>query len=216
MLDTAGSVMGEGVTYRPDERRLVGASGGGMSVEEAVRECHARRIDLSATGWYDPPECSIEKETGQGRAYYVYSFATDVAEVEVDTKTGHVDVVSLVAVHDSGTIINPLMASSQVEGGVAQGIGLALRESYKQADGRVISADLATYLLPTSLDVCDKLLPEFVQCVSKDGPFGAKGLGEPAIIPAAAAIANAVSNALGVRVRRLPITPEWVCGRESI
>lgn len=214
LVDVAGSVMGGEVTYRPDKRKLVDASGNSMSIEEAVRECHAREIDLSATGRYDPPECSMSQETGQGRAYYVYSFATDVAEVEVDTRTGHVDVVSLAAVHDSGTIINPLTAASQVEGGLAQGIGLALREHYRHEGGRVVSGDLAAYLVPTSLDVCDRLLPEFVECPSQDGPFGAKGLGEPAIIPAAAAIANAVSNALGVRVRRLPIEPEWVCGRE--
>lgn len=215
ILEAVGSAMGCEVNYRPAERRLVGASGRSLSMEEAVRECCARKIDLSAAGWYNPPECSVRKETGQGKAYYVYSFATDVAEVEVDTRTGHVDVVSLVAIHDSGTIINPLTASSQVEGGAAQAIGFALRESYVQADGRVISGDLATYLLPTSLDVCENLLPQFIESASKDGPFGAKGLGEPAIIPAAAAIANAVSNALGMRVKSLPISPEWVCCGKS-
>jgi CO/xanthine dehydrogenase Mo-binding subunit len=211
MMEAASSALGGRVEYdiaggqivRPD-------SGASMTVAEAVKECYARRIELAATGWYRPPDCAVDKMTGQGRAYYVYSFATDVADVEIDTTTGHIDVVGLAAIHDSGRIINPLTATAQVEGGVAQGIGLALREKYCDVAGRVASADLSTYLVPTALDVCDDIKVHFVECPSKDGPFGAKGLGEPAIIPVAAAIANAVSNALGTRVTSLPIGPEWV------
>jgi CO/xanthine dehydrogenase Mo-binding subunit len=184
----------------------------GASAEAAavITECHGRRIDLAATGWYVPPDCSVDRRTGQGKAYYVYAFATDIAEVEVDTETGHVDVIGVAAVHDSGKIINPLTASSQVEGAVAQGIGLAIREKYCQTGGRVVTGDLSSYLVPTAVDVCDEIRAEFVECPSADGPFGAKGLGEPAIIPVAAAIANAVSNAIGARVTSLPIDPEWV------
>jgi CO/xanthine dehydrogenase Mo-binding subunit len=211
MIEAASSALGGRAEYdiaggriaRPD-------SGAGMTVAEAVKECYTRRIELAATGWYRPPDCAVDKLTGQGRAYYAYSFATDVADVEIDTTTGHIDVVSLAAVHDSGRIINPLTATGQVEGGVAQGIGLALREKYCDVSGCVTSVDLSTYLVPTALDVCDDIKVDFVECPSKDGPFGAKGLGEPAIIPVAAAIANAVSNALGTRVTSLPIDPEWV------
>jgi CO/xanthine dehydrogenase Mo-binding subunit len=213
ILEVVASALGSEVAYLPAEHALLAASGRRFSMEEAIRECCTRGATLSAEGRYDPPVCSVDKETGQGKAYYVYSFATDVAEIEVDTRTGHIDVVSLAAIHDSGAIVNPLTASSQIEGGVAQGIGLALRENFVQAGGRVVSGDLSTYLVPTSLDACDCVRSEFIQCDSKDGPFGAKGLGEPAIIPVAAAIANAVSNALGTRVRSLPISPEWVCGK---
>jgi CO/xanthine dehydrogenase Mo-binding subunit len=100
---------------------------------------------------------------------------------------------------------------------VAQGIGLALLEKYRVEGGRVSSGDLSTYLVPTALDVCDSMRVEFIECLSPDGPYGAKGLGEPAIIPVAAAIANAVSNALDVRITALPIEPDWiVTSRQSL
>jgi CO/xanthine dehydrogenase Mo-binding subunit len=211
IIQAASSMLGEPASYDPVSGRIVGVSGSrSMAMVDAVRQCHSRKVDLAATGWYTPPECLVDKSTGQGKAYYVYSFATDVAEVEVDTRTGHVEVVSLAAVHDSGTIINPLTASGQVEGGVAQGIGLALQERYLQTGGLVASGDFSTYLLPTALDACDQVRTVFVEHRSEDGPHGAKGLGEPAIIPVAAAIANAVSNAVGRRVTALPIDREWI------
>ena len=212
VASVAASLIGEAVTFSEKERRFVGASGAGISVADAVKESHARKIDLSATGWYNPPDCAIDKATGQGKAYYGYSFATDIAEVEVDTRTGHVEVLSVTAIHDSGTIINPLTAASQLEGGAAQGIGFALTERYLAPGGRVATGDFATYLLPTSLDVCEEIVSSFVEQPSRDGPYGAKGLGEPAIIPVAAAIANAVSNALGIRVTALPIDRELLTG----
>jgi CO/xanthine dehydrogenase Mo-binding subunit len=177
---------------------------------ELVAACFDKRIGLAATGWYAVPECTVDMETGQGKAYYVYSFATDIAEVDVDTGTGEVRVRSLTAVHDSGRIVNRLTAAGQVEGGIAQGLGFAVCERFAHEDGCVATGDLSTYLIPTSLDVCDDLRVKFIECLSADGPFGAKGLGEPAIIPVAAAIANAVSNALGRRVTALPIDRVFV------
>jgi CO/xanthine dehydrogenase Mo-binding subunit len=177
---------------------------------ELVAACFDRRIGLAATGWYAVPECSVDAATGQGKAYYVYSFATDIAEVEVDTGTGEVKVKSLTAVHDSGRIVNRLTATGQVEGGIAQGLGFAVCETFAHEGGRIMTGDLSTYLIPTSLDVCDDLRVEFIECLSSDGPFGAKGLGEPAIIPVPAAVANAVSNALGRRVTALPIDREFI------
>jgi CO/xanthine dehydrogenase Mo-binding subunit len=213
MLQTASRVLGTDVVYDCAEGQVKSPERGThLSLKQVARQCWADRVDLSATGWYVAPECSVEKETGQGKAYYVYSFATDVAEVEVDLRTGCIDLKSIVAVHDSGKIVNPLTATAQVEGGIAQAVGLAISERFAIEGGRVKSQDLSTYLIPTSLDVCDDMRVEFAECISEDGPFGAKGLGEPAIIPVAAAIANAVSNALGARVRCLPITRQWVIG----
>jgi CO/xanthine dehydrogenase Mo-binding subunit len=211
ILEVASSVLGEEAVFEAGRGRIVGSSGGpGLSTAEAIRECIARKTDLAATGWYNPPDCKVDATTGAGRAYSVYSFATDLAEVEVDTRTGHVNVVAAWAVHDSGTIVNRLTATSQVEGAIAQGVGLAVRERYCESEGRVASGDFSTYLMPTALDVCDKAHVEFVECESREGPFGAKGLGEPAIIPVAAAVANAISNAVGARVKSLPVIPEWV------
>ena len=218
ILEVASSVLGGPAVYDRTGSLIINPrTGRGVAPADMIRECSSRGLDLTATGLYVPPECSVDRQTGQGKAYYVYSFATDIAEVEVDTATGKVEVTGLTAIHDSGRIINPLTASSQVEGGVAQGIGLALREKYRVEGGRVSSGDLSTYLVPTALDVCDNMRVEFIECLSPDGPYGAKGLGEPAIIPVAAAIANAVSNALDVRVTALPIEPDWiVTSRQSL
>jgi CO/xanthine dehydrogenase Mo-binding subunit len=211
MAEVGSLMLGDNAVYDESLGGVVSQrTGKRVEFGDVVSECSARRVDLSATGWYVVPECYLDESTGQGKAYHVYSFATDIAEVEVDLKTGLVDVKSFIAVHDSGKIVNPLTATSQVEGGIAQGIGLALYERFTVADGHVASRDLSTYLIPTSLDICDDMRVEFIERLSSDGPYGAKGLGEPAIIPVAAAVANAVSNAVGERVESLPITPDWI------
>ncbi len=213
MTEVASAMLGGKPAFVPSEglfRRE--ATGGEVAFEAVAAECFTRRVDLSDMGWYAVPECFVDPETGQGKAYHVYSFATQVAVVEVDPGTGQVDVLRFHAAHDSGRIVNRTLAAAQVEGGIAQGIGLAITENFAEAGGRVTSREFSTYLLPTSLDVCDGIEIEFIECLSSDGPFGVKGLGEPATIPAAAAIANAVSNALGKRVRRLPVSREWVTG----
>jgi CO/xanthine dehydrogenase Mo-binding subunit len=207
----ASSLLGEEAAYDARVGGAVGVMGGRkVSFRELVAGCFDRRISLAATGWYAVPECTVDGETGQGKAYYAYSFATDIADVDVDTETGQVSVRSFIAIHDSGRVVNRLTATGQVEGGIAQGLGLALCERFVQTAGRVSSGDLSTYLIPTSLDVCDDMRIEFIEFLSADGPFGAKGLGEPAIIPVGAAVANAVSNALRTRVTALPIARDFV------
>jgi CO/xanthine dehydrogenase Mo-binding subunit len=216
MEEVAISMIGERASYDPSAGGIVSPGGfRRLSFDEVVDECLSRRVDLSAAGWYVVPDCRLDEKTGQGKAYYVYSFATDVAEVEVDLRTGKVAVKSFVAAHDSGKIMNPLTATGQVEGGVIQGIGFAICEDFRQTDGIVQTRDLSTYLVPTAADACDDITVRFVECASSDGPFGAKGLGEPAIIPAGSAVANAVSNAVGARVIRLPIDRHWVVRRAS-
>jgi xanthine dehydrogenase YagR molybdenum-binding subunit len=134
------------------------------------------------------------------------------AEVEVDTFTGHVRVLRLVAVHDCGRIINPLTFRSQIEGGIIQGLGYALSEErlIDRQSGLVLNANLGDYKLPTIADV------PAIEVVMLDipdlaaNPTGAKGAGEPPIIPTAAAIANAVTAAIGVRIRSLPLTPDKI------
>jgi CO/xanthine dehydrogenase Mo-binding subunit len=205
------SIIGAGTVYDSSAGGVVNREKGTrLPFDKIVKECVSRRVDLTATGWYVVPDCRLDEETGQGKAYHVYSFATDLVEVEVDIEIGQVRVTSFVAIHDSGTIMNPLSATGQVEGGVVQGMGLAIHEDFSQIEGRVQSRDLSTYMIPTAVDVCDDIRVRFVERASADGPFGAKGLGEPAIIPVASAIANAVSNAVGVRVPKLPIDRHWI------
>jgi CO/xanthine dehydrogenase Mo-binding subunit len=218
MLEVARSAIGQDAEFVPSGG---GAAGGGvasastgrrLSFDDLLEVCADRRADLTATGWYVMPECRVDKDSTQGKAYYVYSFATDIAEVEVDVDTGEVNLIGFWAIHDSGRIVNPLASTGQVEGGVAQGIGLAVSERFAEEGARVASTDFSTYLVPTSMDVCENINSIFVESLSADGPYGAKGLGEPAIIPVAAAIANAVSNAVGRRVTALPVSRDWVIG----
>jgi CO/xanthine dehydrogenase Mo-binding subunit len=216
MTGTASAMLGGGSVFVPSQGVFTReASGESVSFDDVVTECFARRVALADTGWYVVPECFVDPDTGQGKAYHVYSFATQVAEVEVDPATGGIDVVGFHAAHDSGRIVNRVLAAAQVEGGIAQGVGLAITENLSHSSGRITSSEFSTYLLPTSLDVCDDIGIEFIESLSSDGPFGVKGLGEPATIPAAAAIANAVSNALGRRVTSLPISRAWVTGADD-
>ena len=137
------------------------------------------------------------------------SFHAHAAEVEVDPETGRVDVRRYVAAHDVGFAVNPALIRGQIEGGVAQGLGQALYEEVVYQDGAVLNPSLAGYRMPSSLNV-PTIESILVESPGQHGPFGAKGIGEPPIIPPAATIANAVANACGARVDTLPITPERV------
>jgi len=197
------------ITIRDGVVQAGGKTGKSLSFAELVRECFRKNVNLAQEGWTVAPKVSWDDETGQGKAYYVYSFATQIAEVEVDTWTGRVKVKNVLAVHDVGRALNPQGIEGQVEGGVMQGMGFALTEDFRTMQGRVLTPDFSTYLLPTSMDAPD-VRTMIVEEPSPDGPFGAKGVGEPALIPAAAAIANAVSHAIGVRMKDLPMTPEAI------
>jgi len=138
---------------------------------------------------------------------FFHGFAAGFAEVEVDTRTGHVKVVKLVAAHDLGRAINPLTAESQIEGGAIQGIGFGMTEDqiYDKATGLCVNPNHLNYKLMTMKDV-PEITPIIVESIDKLGPFGAKGIGEPPYTPPTPAIANAIYNAIGVRFSELPIT----------
>ena len=137
-------------------------------------------------------------------------FMAGAAEVDIDPETGEVRVVDYCAVVDCGTVVNPNLARVQTEGGIAQGIGMALYEDVRMTDrGRMMSNSFMQYKIPTRLDV-PSIRVEFEQSYEPTGPFGAKSIGEIVINTPAPAIADAVYNAVGVRVTDLPITPEKV------
>jgi xanthine dehydrogenase YagR molybdenum-binding subunit len=146
---------------------------------------------------------------GQARVSFVAHFA----EVEVDIEMGHVKVTKYVAAHDSGRVVNPLTAESQVKGGATMGIGMALHEEllYDRASGLPLTAGYYGARIMTHLDT-----PEvdvlWIQTEDPYGPFGAKTLGEPTIIPSPASVANAIFNAIGKRVKDLPITRDKILG----
>lgn len=151
----------------------------------------------------------VDPETGQGAPYWPYAFGSQVAEVEVDTETGLVRVLNVVAVHDVGKALNPTQVEGQIAGGVTQGIGYALLEELELHEGKIKNPSFSSYLIPTALDV-PKIEAFFVEDPECTGPFGAKGLGEPAMLPTVAAVINAINDAVGVRITSLPATPEKI------
>ncbi len=180
-----------------------------LPFEELTNYVYLSNRPMDVLGWWHVPKLEYDAVKGLGEAYFTYSYATHIAKVQVDTLTGLVRVKKIWAAHDVGRAINPAGLEAQIEGGAAQGIGWALTENFKLKLGKVLTDNLTTYLLPTALDV-GEIESILVEDPEPEGPWGAKGIGEPAIIPTAAAIANAVSNALGKPINHIPITPENV------
>jgi 4-hydroxybenzoyl-CoA reductase alpha subunit len=163
---------------------------------------------ILARGWYEPPTEKQNKEF-RGNISATYGFATHAVEVEVDTETGEVTVLKIAAAHDVGRAINPMAVEGQIHGGVSMGLGYGLYEELVVEKGRVLNSNFADYALPTALDM-PPIETILIETDDPAGPFGAKGMSEAACIPTAPAIANAVYDAVGVRIRDLPITPEKV------
>lgn len=157
---------------------------------------------------YDPPSEMPNPVTLQGNVSTSYSFAAQVAEVEVDRETGRVKVLNVGAAHDLGKAINPMAAEGQVEGAIMQGVGYALYEKVTEEDG-IHYTNFVDYRIPTSLEV-PTVNSSFVETNDPFGPYGAKGVGEPGLVAMAPAVTNAIYNAVGVRITDLPITPEKV------
>ncbi|MFX0197874.1 MAG: xanthine dehydrogenase family protein molybdopterin-binding subunit, partial [Candidatus Hodarchaeota archaeon] len=151
---------------------------------------------------------AFDIETGQGWAP-PWMYAAQAAEVEVDTETGIVKVIRISAAHDIGKAINPSLCEGQIEGALITGLGASLWEEVLLKEGRFLNPNFRDYKLSTALDI-PEIYPILVEESHEDGPYGAKGLGEPALAPTAAAIANAVCDAVGIRIKDLPLTPEKV------
>jgi xanthine dehydrogenase molybdenum-binding subunit len=141
--------------------------------------------------------------------HFAYSYAAQAAEVEVNTFTGEVRVLRVIAANDVGRAINPLGLQAQVEGGVMMGLGSALTEHFIVEEGYVITDRMARYRIPSILHT-PEIISFVVEKPTKEGPYGAKGIGEIVSIPTVPAIANAIFNAVGVRVDRLPVDQEQI------
>lgn len=174
---------------------------------ELARAAHQRGRPVVETAWHDNTTEDVDPETGQGNAFATYAYATHLAEVEVDTDTGKVEVLRVIAASDVGKAINPMAVEGQIEGGVAMGLGYGLTEEIREEQGRVKTRSLGEYMIPTSMDV-PTVETHIVEEPVSAGPYGAKGVGEPALIPTAPAILNAIANALRIRVTELPASPE--------
>jgi xanthine dehydrogenase molybdenum-binding subunit len=183
----------------------------GMPFEKVIRRKHFQSGGdlIIGKGFYDPPTTLLSPKDSHGNVSAAYTFAGQAVEVEVDTETGQVEVINASVAHDIGKTINPVGLEGQIEGGVVMGLGYALFEESEIEEGRVINPTFADYHLPTSLDA-PPLQIKMVETDDPEGPFGAKGIGECASIALAPAIANAIYDAVGVRVYSLPMTPQKV------
>jgi CO/xanthine dehydrogenase Mo-binding subunit len=163
---------------------------------------------LVAEAFYDPPTTMLDRDL-QGNVSAAYTSAFQAALVDVDPETGKVAVRKLVSAHDVGRAINPAAAEGQVHGGIHMGLGYALTERLVVREGQVLTASFMDYALVRA-DEMPELVVRLVDSVDPEGPFGAKGLGESGVIPVSAAVANAVADAIGVRLTELPLSPERV------
>ncbi|MGM0420845.1 MAG: xanthine dehydrogenase family protein molybdopterin-binding subunit [Bacillota bacterium] len=181
-----------------------------MTFWELADKLEQEGIELKGRGTFFPKTYKPDRITGESEKVYVaYTFLTQVIELTVDTATGEVSVDKVHSALDVGKAINPQGVEGQIEGGTVQGIGMALMEEQVIENGFTLNADMSRYLVPTSLDS-----PEFnsilIEREDTEGPYGAKGIGEPVTIAAAPAVANAIFDAVGVRICDLPITPEKI------
>jgi aldehyde oxidoreductase len=195
----AGEIWAEGTNHR-------------IKMSEAVHLSKARGVVPVGAGSFGTDTTGIadgKGGDGAGRPWQAYVFGAQVAEVEVDTVTGEVQVLGVWAAHDVGRAVNPRGVEGQIEGGIVQALGQGLMEEYKTQNGRTTTPGFAKYILPTSLDI-PRINSVIVEDPDPLGPLGVKGIGEPAMVPTIPAIMNAIYDAVGVRVVSLPATPERV------
>jgi CO/xanthine dehydrogenase Mo-binding subunit len=157
-----------------------------------------------------PRTTQFDQETGYSTPNFAYAFAAQAVEVEVDTETGHVRVVRVVSADDLGKPINPALVEGQIEGAVVQAQGYAILEDFKTKEGRVLSDQLSTYLIPTIWDIPEKVESVILEVPDPNGPWGARGVGELPFLPVAPAICAAIHDATGVWINEFPFTPERV------
>ncbi|MGD8536836.1 MAG: molybdopterin-dependent oxidoreductase, partial [Candidatus Aminicenantes bacterium] len=165
---------------------------------------------LTTEVFYDPPNERPDFEKGFGNLSATYAYGAQGAEVEVDTETGEVKILRMVAAHDVGKVLNPLGLKGQIYGALAQGVGYALYEKLQSQQGKILNPNFRDYKIPTVQEMNFPIDLEFIETDDSYGPFGAKGVAEPGLVPTAPAIANAIYDAVGVRIRDLPITPEKI------
>jgi CO/xanthine dehydrogenase Mo-binding subunit len=181
-----------------------------VGLDEILRAAHYKPQGTMVVteAFYDPCNEMLDAKTCRGNMSATYIFGTQGAEVEVDLETGVVKVLNFVAAHDVGRVINRQTIKGQIYGAIMQGLGYALCEEYKTDKGRNLNPNFLDYKIFSALDGDFPIHIECIETNDVEGPFGAKGVGEPGLVPTAPAIANAIYDATGVRITSLPITPE--------
>ncbi len=189
--------------------RVRGDGGRSVPIRRVAAEMAARRIEAISTGWYRSRARRFDAATGAGDPYEFYALACHVAKVTVDAGLGTVRVTEVAAAHDVGRVIHRAALEGQIQGGIVQGIGWGTSEELRLDRGRLANPSFTDYVIPTSADA-PAIAIAVVESEGRGGPFGAKGVGEPSLIPTAAAVRNATVAALGVELDRLPLTPPAV------
>lgn len=181
------------------------------AAEAALEKWKAEeRPAIAEFQYFAPPTTPMDKETGYSMPNFQYAYVAQAVDVEVDTETGHVRVKRIVSADDVGKALNPDLVVSQIEGGLVQAHGYAVLEDFKTRDGRVLTDQLSTYLIPTIWDIPEKVESVLVEVPDPNGPWGARGMGELPYLPVAPAIAAAIHDATGVWMDEFPFTPERV------
>ncbi len=192
-----------------DKENYIGPDEEPVSFDDVVDHALKMGLVLSTEGRWNAPENHWSFESGSGKPYFAYHYGAQVAEVLVDTGTGKVEVTNYWSAHNTGTVIFPQGALGQVFGGITQGLGYALMERVDYDQGFIQAVNFDEYLIPTALDVPD-IVGTFVEKPFADGPYGAKNIAEPGLVPAAPAIVNAIAHATGRRIKNLPANLERV------
>jgi CO/xanthine dehydrogenase Mo-binding subunit len=181
------------------------------AAERALRAWGAEeRPAIGEFTYLAPKTTALDHDTGQGQPNFAFGYVAQAVEVAVDTETGQITVERVVCADDTGRAINPQLVIGQIEGAVVQALGYTLLEDFRTRDGHVLTDRFSTYLIPTVLDVPGRVESIIVEVPDPNGPWGARGMGEMPYLPLAAAIANAVYDATGVRFNDFPLTPERV------
>ena len=193
--------------------RLTFMSGNSIrgAAEAALAKWRAEERPAIARYTYRPPPTSaFDPETGKCDPNFAYGYVAEAATVEVDTETGQIRLLNVICADDVGRAINPQLVRGQIEGAVVQAAGYTVLEDFIQKDGYVLTPHLSTYLIPTVLDIPEKVDSLILEYADPRGPFGARGMGEMPFLAMAPAVVAAVHDAVGVWLDRFPLTPERV------
>jgi carbon-monoxide dehydrogenase large subunit len=175
-----------------------------ITIGEAIRSRYKAGLTILGRGSYYP---EIQGTMFSARSIF-YMYGAQAVDLEVDPETGKIGIVKIAAAHDVGKAINPVACEGQIEGGVVQGIGTAIFEEVKyDANGMMLNPNFRDYRIPTASDA-PEVAPIIVEATHDEGPFGAKGIGEMTLVSTPTAVANAIYNATGIRIKELPITQE--------
>jgi CO/xanthine dehydrogenase Mo-binding subunit len=199
--DNAGSVSASRMTY-------MGGNAIKGACELALKKwSEEERPAIASYKYLAPQTTNFDPDTGKAKPNVAYGYVAQAVEVQVDTETGFVRVVRVTSADDVGKAINPRMIEGQIEGAVAQAQGWTIQENFQTKDGRVLTPNLSTYLIPGILDVPEQVDSVILEYPDSDGPWGARGMAEMPFIPLAPAIIAAVHDATGVWCDEFPLTP---------